>query len=75
MDAFADRRRPQQVLLTSGNHTRDAGRFTEGFGCTIIVSRQGAERIGGELETELYSESEEIAPGVSAVHIGILYPD
>ena len=75
LDAFAGRSRPQQVLLTSGNHTRDADRFAEAFGCTIVVSREGAERIGGALRTEVYAEGEDIAPGVRAVHIGVLSPD
>ena len=75
LDAFAGRSRPQQVLLTSGNHVRDAERFSEAFGCAIVVSREGAERIGGALQTEIYSESEDVAPGVRAVHIGILSPD
>ena len=75
LDALAGRGRPQQVLLTSGNHTRDAARFAEAFGCTIVASREGATRIGGELETEVYSESEDVAPGVRAIHIGVLSPD
>ena len=75
VDAFLGRARPQQVLLTSGNHTRDAARFAEVFACTIVVSKEGAERVGGEFETELYSESEDVAPGVRPIHIGVLSPD
>ncbi|CAA9466957.1 MAG: hypothetical protein AVDCRST_MAG38-960 [uncultured Solirubrobacteraceae bacterium] len=74
-EAFAERTRPQQVLLTSGNHTRDAARFAEEYGCPIVTSREGAERIGDGLATELYSESHDVAPGVRAIHIGILSPD
>jgi hypothetical protein len=67
--------RPQQVVLTSGNHTRDAAAFAEAFGCVIRASPEGAERIGGALDTKPYRDGEDIAPGVHAVHIGILSAD
>jgi hypothetical protein len=75
LDAFADGPRPQQVVLTSGNHTRHAGRFAEAFGIPIRVSIEGKERIGDALEVEIYNAHEEVAPGVQAVHVGILSPD
>lgn len=75
MEAFGDLFRPQQVLLTSGNHTRDADRFVEAFGCVVVTSPEGQERIGDRLATEAYSESDEAAPGIRPVHIGILSPD
>jgi len=75
LDAFDQRSRPQQVVLTSGNHTRDAARFAEEFGCPIVTSREGAERIGDALEVEEYRSGQDIAPGVKAVQLGILNPD
>lgn len=75
LDAFDGHGRPQQIVLTSGNHTRDAERFVEAFGCTVVVSPEGAERIGGALDAEVYSESHDVAPGIRPVHIGILSGD
>jgi hypothetical protein len=71
----ADGPLPRQVVLTSGNHTRDAGRFAEAFGIPIRVSVEGKDRIGDALEVEIYDTREEVAPGVQAVHVGILSPD
>lgn len=50
LGAFEGRSRPRQVVLSSGNHIRDTRSFVEAFGCTVVVSREGAERIGGKLE-------------------------
>jgi hypothetical protein len=74
-DAFSGRPRPQQVVLTSGLHTRHADRFAEAFDCPIRVSREGAERIGGALSVEPYNEPDEIAPGVRAIKVDVLCPD
>ncbi len=40
-----------------------------------MVSRDGAERIGDRLDVEAYSSGDDIAPGVTAIEIGILSPD
>lgn len=74
-DAILDHGRPQQVVLTSGNHTRDAQRFADECGIPIRVSPEGAERIAGALDVELYVADEEIAPGVRALHVGRLSGD
>jgi hypothetical protein len=75
LDAFSGRGRPHQVVLTSGLHTRDADRFADAFGCPIVISREGAERIGGALNVETYADGDDIAPGVRAVQVGVLCPD
>ena len=75
LDAFEGRELPQQVVLTSGNHTRDADRFAEAFGCVIVTSHEGAERIGDALAVETFSDGDDVAPGIRAVHIGVLSPD
>ncbi len=66
---------PQQVVLTSGHHDRDAAVFAETFGIPIRVSRGAAERLGGRLEVEVYGNHDELAPGVTAIHIGKLSDD
>ena len=75
VDAFAGRARPQQVVLTSGLHSRHADRFVDAFGCTIRASPEALERLGGDLDAELYTGGDEIAPGVTAIHIGAICPD
>jgi len=75
LDAFAGRDRPQQVVLTSGLHARHAERFAESFGCVIRASPEALERLEGSLDAQRYSEGDEIAPGIVAIHIGKLCPD
>ena len=67
--------KPLQVVLTSGLHTRDSQAFAEAFDIPIRASREGAERIGDALQIEPYSDSDEVAPGVTAIAIGALCPD
>src|SRR5215211_2134842 len=66
---------PQQVVLTSGLHVRDAQKFAEAFNIPVRAPREARDRIGDALEFEPYTDHEEIAPGVQAVHVGVLCPD
>ncbi len=75
LDAFADRTRPQQIVLTSGLHLRHADAFVDAFGCTVRASPEALERRGSELDADVYTDGEEVAPGVTAIHIGKLCPD
>lgn len=67
--------RPQQVVLTTGLHHRDAGQFAEAFEIPIRASEEAVERLGGRLEVEPFRDRDEIAPGVMALQIGELAPD
>ena len=75
LDAFAGLQRPQQVVLTSGLHARHAERFAEAFGCKVRASPQALERLGGELEAEVYTDGDEVAPGITAIQVGAICPD
>jgi hypothetical protein len=75
LEAFAGRTRPQQVVLTTGLHARHANRFADAFGCVIRASPQALERVSGGLDAELYTDGEEVAPGVTAIHIDAIAPD
>ncbi|MDQ3676185.1 MAG: hypothetical protein M3401_05180 [Actinomycetota bacterium] len=75
LGVFAARGRPQQIVLTSGLHVRHADQFADAFGCLIRASPEALERLGGDLDAELYTDGDEIAPGISAIHIGKLCPD
>lgn len=66
---------PQQVLLSSGHHQRDAQRFADAFGIPVRASREAAEHLGDALEVQPFGDGEEVAPGVTAIHIGKLSPD
>jgi hypothetical protein len=67
--------RPQQVVLTSGLHHRDAALVAEQFGIPIRAPREAVQRLGGSLEVETFSQGDEIAPGVIAIRIGRLCDD
>ena len=75
LDAFAGRGRPQQVVLTSGLHTRDATEFADAFGCAIRAPREGLDRLAGSLAADPYDDRDEVAPGMTAIQIGRLCPD
>jgi|tagenome__1003787_1003787.scaffolds.fasta_scaffold20896887_2 hypothetical protein len=65
----------EQVILSTGLHTRDAQEIAKAFDCPIRVSFEGQERIGGALETVPYGWGDEVAPGVRAVEMSVLAPD
>ena len=75
LEAFADHARPQQVVLTTGLHARHASRFADAFGCVIRASPQALERVGDGLDAELYTDGDEVAPGVTAIHVDAIAPD
>jgi hypothetical protein len=66
---------PQQVVLTTGLHTRHAERFAEAFSIPIRAPREAADRLGDSLAFDPYTDGDELAPGVAAVHLGVLCPD
>jgi hypothetical protein len=66
---------PQQVVLTTGLHTRHAERFAEAFSIPIRAPREARDRLGDRLAFDPYTDHDELAPDVRAVHIGVLCPD
>lgn len=67
---------PQQVILTSGHHHRDAQRFADAFGIPVRASREAVEHLGaGASAVEAFGRGDEVAPGVTAIHIGKLSAD
>jgi hypothetical protein len=73
LDSLPDK--PQQVVLTSGLHGRDATQFAERFGIPIRASREARQRLGDRLDAEEYTDGDELAAGVTAITIGKLCPD
>ncbi len=66
---------PQQVVLTSGHHRRDAPEFAAAFGIPIRASQEATERLGEDVLVETFADGDEVAPGVTAIRIGVLCPD
>jgi hypothetical protein len=66
---------PQQVVLTTGLHTRAAQEIAQAFSIPIRAPREARQRLGDRLEFDPYGDHDELAPGVRAVHIGVLAPD
>jgi hypothetical protein len=66
---------PQQVVLSSGHHSRDSERFAEAFGIPIRASHEAQAYLGGALAVEVFGHGDKVAPGVTAIHIGKLSDD
>jgi hypothetical protein len=67
---------PEQVLLSSGHHNRDAQAFADEFGIPIRASRQAAELLGDTLTVdEPFDDGDQPAPGITAINIGTLSDD
>jgi hypothetical protein len=67
--------KPQQILLTSGHHLRDAGACAETFGIPIRASHEAIAHIGDGPEIEPFEHHDDPAPGITAIHIGKLSDD
>jgi|SRR5437588_7061632 len=73
LDALSGK--PQQIVLTSGHHGRDSQQFADALGIPIRASREAAAYLGDELEVETFGDRDEVAPGVTMIHIGKLCDD
>ena len=73
LDALPEK--PQQVVLTTGLHDRDAQQFAEAFDIPIRAPREALSRLGDTLEVTTFGDGDEVAPGVTAIHIGKLADD
>ena len=75
LEALDGREPPQQAILTTGLHHRDADRFAEAFGCVIRAPAEARDRLGDALAFDPFEDGDEIAADVIAVRIGALAPD
>ncbi len=73
LEAFPDQ--PRAVLLTSGHHHRDAERLADAFGIPIRASREAADYLGGRLSVEVFGDGDQVAPGITAIHVDVLSDD
>lgn len=68
---------PARVLLSSGHHLRDSRLIADTYGVPICASRQAVDHLGAEGDgIEVWDDGEaHPAPGVTALHVGILCED
>jgi hypothetical protein len=64
-----------QVVLTTGLHDRNATDFAAAFAIPIRAPREARDRLADTLAFTPYDGGDVLAPGVEAVHIGVLCPD
>jgi hypothetical protein len=74
LEAFDGLAAPERVLLTNRHHFRHSDRFREAFGCEVLASAPGMHDLEGRGVTP-FEFGEEVAPGVTAVEIGVICPD
>ena len=66
---------PERVVLTSGHHGRDAEQFADAFDIPILGSLEARDHLGDALDVEEINDGDEVAPGVTYLHIGTLADD
>jgi hypothetical protein len=72
--AFAGMVEPRHVLMTNRHHFRHSKRFREAFGCVVRASAPGMPDLEGR-RVEAFGFGDEVAPGITAIEIGVLCPD
>ncbi len=72
---FESGARPERVLLTNRHHYRHSGRFADAFGCSVLCNENGLHEFGDGREVEGFAFGDEVAPGVTAVEVGVLCPE
>jgi hypothetical protein len=74
LGAFAGMVEPRQVLMTNRHHFRHSDRFREAFGCGVRASAPGMPDLEGR-DVQPFRFGDEVAPGITALEIGVLCPD
>jgi hypothetical protein len=74
LEAFAGMVEPRHVLMTNRHHFRHSDRFREAFGCVVRASAPGMGDLEGR-DVEPFRFGDEVAPGITALEIGVLCPD
>jgi hypothetical protein len=61
---------PQQVVLTNHRHYWDADQFRRAFGCLVRINHDALDELRDK-DVEPFWDGDEVAPGVTAVQIGV----
>jgi hypothetical protein len=75
LDAVARHARPQRIVLTNRHHYRHSDRFSAEFGCPVLCHEAGLHEFDDGREVEGFAWGDELAPGVTALEIGVLCPE
>ena len=64
----------ERIVLTNRHHYRHSDRFREAFGCPVLCHEAGLHEFpdGG---VEGFRWGDELAPGVTALEVGVLCPE
>jgi len=65
--------RVERIVLTNRHHYRHSDRFVEAFGCPVLCHEAGLHEFSGGVEG--FAFGDELAPGVTALEVGVLCPE
>jgi hypothetical protein len=66
--------RVERIVLTNRHHYRHSDRFREAFDCPVLCHEAGLHEFP-EGDVEGFSWGDELAPGVTALEVGVLTPE
>jgi hypothetical protein len=67
---------PRRIVLSNRHHLRHAARLADRFGSPILCHEAGLHEFAGEgVDVQGFAFGEELAPGVTALEVGILTPE
>jgi hypothetical protein len=75
LEWFESRTIPERVVLTNRHHYRHSDRFAEAFGCPVLCNENGLHEFDDGRQVEGFAFGDEVAPGITAVEVGVLCPE
>jgi hypothetical protein len=75
LEWFAERGRPEHVLLTNRHHDRHAWRLREAFGCSVHCIRNGVHELEGRGPVVPFDFGDELPGGAVAYEVDAICPD
>jgi hypothetical protein len=72
---FESRTKPERVVLTNRHHYRHSDRFAGAFECPVLCNENGMHEFDDGREVQGFAFGDEVAPGITAVEVGVLCPE
>jgi hypothetical protein len=67
---------PARIVLTNRHHYRHSDRFRDAFGCPVLCHEAGLHEFEGSgAHVDGFAWGDELAPGVTALEVGVLCPE
>lgn len=66
---------PERIVLTNRHHYRHSDRFRAAYDCPVLCHEAGLHEFEGGPEVEGFAFGDELAPGVTALEVGVLTPE